>query len=211
MVGRAGDIRTARGGAGHTARLGTGASGWMVALAPDEETARRLLVRDVEYHGLRILEIEYEREVGFQSAGDEATDGPQFFPTQPAYRYAGGNPATHSDPEGVFILPILIVIGVGALIGGCGRSKKPKFFYCDEWDEQTRDQTKCGEMCEDVYMKGGAGFQADCLDCCREIDPNAPPQKCYAQCSEIAGRFSAPCQCDESKRGKNKPPQGPPF
>lgn len=68
MVGRAGDIRTARGGAGHTARLGTGASGWMVALAPDEETARRLLVRDVEYHGLRILEIEYEREV---FGGDE--------------------------------------------------------------------------------------------------------------------------------------------
>ena len=40
-----------------------GASGWMVALAPDEEAARRLLVRDVENHGLRVLEIENGREV----------------------------------------------------------------------------------------------------------------------------------------------------
>lgn len=35
-----------------------GAAGWMVALAPDEDAARRLLVRDTEHHGLRVLEIE---------------------------------------------------------------------------------------------------------------------------------------------------------
>ncbi len=40
-----------------------GAAGWMVALAPDEETARHLLVRDVEYHGLRVLEVAEEREI----------------------------------------------------------------------------------------------------------------------------------------------------
>lgn len=40
-----------------------GACGWMVALAPDEETAQGLLVQDVKYHGLRVIEIEDEREV----------------------------------------------------------------------------------------------------------------------------------------------------
>jgi hypothetical protein len=40
-----------------------GACGWMIALAPDEEAARMLLVRDVEYHGLRVVEIDKEREV----------------------------------------------------------------------------------------------------------------------------------------------------
>lgn len=40
-----------------------GACGWMVSLAPDEETARSLLIRDVEHRGLRVLEIEDEREV----------------------------------------------------------------------------------------------------------------------------------------------------
>jgi hypothetical protein len=40
-----------------------GACGWMVALGPDEQTARGLLVRDVEYRGLRVLEIDNEREV----------------------------------------------------------------------------------------------------------------------------------------------------
>ena len=40
-----------------------GACGWMVALAPDEEAARGLLIRDVEYHGLRVIEIDGEREV----------------------------------------------------------------------------------------------------------------------------------------------------
>ena len=40
-----------------------GACGWMVALAPDEEAARRLLVRDVEYHRLRVVEIDSAREV----------------------------------------------------------------------------------------------------------------------------------------------------
>lgn len=40
-----------------------GACGWMVALAPDEETAKQLLTRDVEYHGLRVIEIGDEQEV----------------------------------------------------------------------------------------------------------------------------------------------------
>jgi hypothetical protein len=40
-----------------------GACGWMVALAPNQEIARDLLVRDVEHHGLRVIEIEGEREV----------------------------------------------------------------------------------------------------------------------------------------------------
>ncbi len=40
-----------------------GACGWMVALAPDEQTARDLLVQNVEYHGLRVVEIDREREV----------------------------------------------------------------------------------------------------------------------------------------------------
>ena len=40
-----------------------GACGWMLALAPDEETARKLLLRDVEYHGLRVIEIDDAREV----------------------------------------------------------------------------------------------------------------------------------------------------
>jgi hypothetical protein len=40
-----------------------GACGWMAALAQDEEEARRLLVRDVEHHGLRVLEIANEQEV----------------------------------------------------------------------------------------------------------------------------------------------------
>jgi hypothetical protein len=40
-----------------------GACGWMIALAPDEEAACALIVRDLEYRGLRVLEIENEREV----------------------------------------------------------------------------------------------------------------------------------------------------
>lgn len=40
-----------------------GACGWMVALAPDEEAARELLIRDTEYHGLRVVEIDNVREV----------------------------------------------------------------------------------------------------------------------------------------------------
>ena len=40
-----------------------GACGWMVALARDETEVRHLLVRDVEYHGLRVLEIDKEQEV----------------------------------------------------------------------------------------------------------------------------------------------------
>lgn len=40
-----------------------GACGWMVALAPDEDTTRALILRDVEYQGLRVLEIADEEEV----------------------------------------------------------------------------------------------------------------------------------------------------
>ena len=40
-----------------------GACGWMVALAPDEDTARDLLVLNVEHVGLRVLEITDEQEV----------------------------------------------------------------------------------------------------------------------------------------------------
>jgi hypothetical protein len=39
-----------------------GASGWMIALAPNIEAARRALVRDIEHHNLRVLEIAEERE-----------------------------------------------------------------------------------------------------------------------------------------------------
>lgn len=48
-----------------------GACGWMVALAPDEETARGLLVRDVEYHGLRVISIDNAREL----FGDNEVEG----------------------------------------------------------------------------------------------------------------------------------------
>lgn len=40
-----------------------GGCGWMVALASDEEAARSVLVRDLEHHALRVLEIADEREV----------------------------------------------------------------------------------------------------------------------------------------------------
>jgi hypothetical protein len=40
-----------------------GASGWMVALAPDEETARLLFILDIEHRGLRMITIQDEREV----------------------------------------------------------------------------------------------------------------------------------------------------
>jgi hypothetical protein len=40
-----------------------GACGWIIALAPHQQTACGLLVRDVEYHGLRVIEIDHEREV----------------------------------------------------------------------------------------------------------------------------------------------------
>jgi hypothetical protein len=35
----------------------------MAALAPDDAAAREHLVRDVEYHGLRVIQIDNEREV----------------------------------------------------------------------------------------------------------------------------------------------------
>lgn len=40
-----------------------GASGWMIALAPDQDTARDLLVQDVKHVGLRVLEITDVQEV----------------------------------------------------------------------------------------------------------------------------------------------------
>ena len=40
-----------------------GAVGWMVALAPDGDTARDLLVRDLGQHGLRVLEVQEVQEV----------------------------------------------------------------------------------------------------------------------------------------------------
>jgi hypothetical protein len=40
-----------------------GACGWMVALAPDFETACRCLVRDLASHQLRLLETDHEQEV----------------------------------------------------------------------------------------------------------------------------------------------------
>jgi hypothetical protein len=40
-----------------------GACGWMVALSPDEDTARRLILRDLEHHQLRVLEIADTQEV----------------------------------------------------------------------------------------------------------------------------------------------------
>ncbi|HEV2746110.1 MAG TPA: hypothetical protein VGW34_02285 [Allosphingosinicella sp.] len=51
-----------------------GACGWMVALAPDEDTARALLVRDLEYHGLRVVEIAEEQEVFGEDEIDEMDD-----------------------------------------------------------------------------------------------------------------------------------------
>jgi len=39
-----------------------GACGWLLALAPDEQTARQSLIRDVEFSGLRVLEIDKLRE-----------------------------------------------------------------------------------------------------------------------------------------------------
>jgi hypothetical protein len=51
-----------------------GASGWMIALAPDEEAARQILVRDVEYRGLRVLEIDEDREVIGEDEIEEIDD-----------------------------------------------------------------------------------------------------------------------------------------
>jgi hypothetical protein len=51
-----------------------GGCGWMVALAPDEKTARGLLIRDVERCGLRVLEIEDERKVLYEDEIEEIDD-----------------------------------------------------------------------------------------------------------------------------------------
>jgi hypothetical protein len=48
-----------------------GACGWMLAMTSNEETARGLLVRDVEHHGLRVIEIDHEREVFGEDEIDE--------------------------------------------------------------------------------------------------------------------------------------------
>jgi hypothetical protein len=51
-----------------------GACGWMVAVAPDEEMARRRLVRDVEFCGLRVLEVDDVREVYSDKQVEEIDD-----------------------------------------------------------------------------------------------------------------------------------------
>jgi hypothetical protein len=48
-----------------------GACGWMVALASDEDVARVLIGRDLEHHGLRVLEIADEQEVFDEEEIDE--------------------------------------------------------------------------------------------------------------------------------------------
>ena len=40
-----------------------GACCWMAALAADEDAARSLLMRDLEHHALRVLEISDEQEI----------------------------------------------------------------------------------------------------------------------------------------------------
>lgn len=40
-----------------------GACGWMVALAPDEDAARGLLMRDLQHHDLCVVEIANLQEV----------------------------------------------------------------------------------------------------------------------------------------------------
>jgi hypothetical protein len=51
-----------------------GACGWMVALAPDEDIAEALLVRDVEYHGLRVIKIANQCEVFGDDEVEEIDD-----------------------------------------------------------------------------------------------------------------------------------------
>ena len=51
-----------------------GACGWMAAVASDEDEVRRLLVRDVEHHGLRVLEIADTQEVSSAEEIDEFDD-----------------------------------------------------------------------------------------------------------------------------------------
>ena len=50
-----------------------GACGWMVARAPDQATARKFLVRDVESCGLRVLKIDKMQEI-FANQDVEAID-----------------------------------------------------------------------------------------------------------------------------------------
>lgn len=51
-----------------------GACGWMVALAPDEEVARRILVRDIEHHGLRVVGVDKVQEVFSDEDIEEVDD-----------------------------------------------------------------------------------------------------------------------------------------
>ncbi|MDP3745502.1 MAG: hypothetical protein Q8Q88_00495 [Phenylobacterium sp.] len=51
-----------------------GASGWMVALAPDEDAARRLFAHDLQHHGLRAIEIDKLREVFSDEEIEEVDD-----------------------------------------------------------------------------------------------------------------------------------------
>lgn len=46
----------------------------MVALASDEEAARELFVRDLEHVGLRVIEVEDEREVFSEEEMEEIDD-----------------------------------------------------------------------------------------------------------------------------------------
>lgn len=51
-----------------------GACGWMVAIAPDEDTARELLLRDLEHRGLRVLEVDNVREAFSHKDVEEVDD-----------------------------------------------------------------------------------------------------------------------------------------
>ena len=51
-----------------------GAGGWMIAVAATEDTARRLLIRDIEHCGLRVLEIDDLHEVFSLSDVEEVDD-----------------------------------------------------------------------------------------------------------------------------------------
>src|SRR5687768_105760 len=51
-----------------------GACGWMAALAPDEEGARRLLIRDLNHLGLTVIEIADEHEVFSENDIEQVDD-----------------------------------------------------------------------------------------------------------------------------------------
>jgi len=51
-----------------------GACGWLLALAPDEEAARQVLIRDLENAGLRVLRIDKLREAFGEDDVEEVDD-----------------------------------------------------------------------------------------------------------------------------------------